>query len=147
VKTAVIFLVSVFLCGGAVLSQDVGFASEREMKDYCQSVVSHIQSGDTDAAFGLIKSEWLFDQAEIDSVKEKTVSQLAGLQDRFGSPFSTAEVGVERISDFVIRFTYIVKYDRHILRWLFVFYKPKNVWLLNSFWWDDNISELFRRYS
>ena len=143
-KTALIGVL-IFLGGALVFAQDVGFFSERDMKDYCERIVNHIQRGEVESAFELMKSQWLFDPAEIDSAKEKTVSQLAGLPRRFGSPMAVAEVGVERVSDFLIRFTYVVKYERHLLRWLFTFYRARGSWILNAFWWDDNVSELFIR--
>lgn len=122
---------------------DVGFLSVREMQEYCERILSHLQGGDVDSAFVLIKSQWLFDPAEIDSVWEKTANQLPGLQNRFGDILAVSEVGSERVGELLIRFIYVIKYERHVVRWLFVFYKPRTKWILNSFKWDDSISELF----
>jgi hypothetical protein len=37
--------------------------------------------------------------------------------------------------------TYIVKYDREPLRFTFFFYKPKDVWRVSNFSYDENISD------
>ena len=142
-KKTVVAIVLSIVFGANVFALDVGFLSVREMREYCERILSHLQGGDVDSAFELIKSQWLFDQAEIDSVWEKTANQLAGLQNRFGDSLAVSEVGNERVGELAIRFTYVIKYERHIIRWLFVFYKPRTKWILNSFKWDDSISELF----
>ncbi len=142
-KKAVIAIVILIVFSANAFALDVGFLSVREMQDYCERILSHLLDGDLDSAFELIKSQWLFDPAEIDSVWEQTATQLGGLQDRFGDILAVSEVGSERVGELVIRFTYVIKYERHIVRWLFVFYKPRTKWILNSFKWDDSISELF----
>ena len=142
-KKAVIAIVILIVFSANAFALDVGFLSVREMQDYCERILSHLLGGDLDSAFELIKSQWLFDPAEIDSVWEQTATQLGGLQDRFGDILAVSEVGSERVGELVIRFTYVIKYERHIVRWLFVFYKPRTKWILNSFKWDDSIGELF----
>ncbi len=142
-KKAVIAIVILIVFSANAFALDVGFLSVREMQEYCERILSHLQGGDVDSAFVLIKSQWLFDPAEIDSVWEKTANQLPGLQNRFGDILAVSEVGSERVGELVIRFTYVIKYERHVVRWLFVFYKPRTKWILNSFKWDDSISELF----
>ena len=142
-KKAVIAMLLSLLVSSNAIALDVGFLSVREMQDYCERIMNHLQRIDVDGAFDLIMSQWLFDPAEIDSVREKTAEQLAGLSDRFGDSLAVAEVGNERVGELAIRFTYVIKYERHLIRWLFVFYKPRTKWILNSFWWDDSISELF----
>jgi hypothetical protein len=38
---------------------------------------------------------------------------------------------------------YIQTFENHGLRWQFIFYKPRNEWLLDNIQWDDQISLLF----
>lgn len=141
-KTAFAIILFVIFSANA-FALDEGFLGVREMQEYCERILSHLQGGDVDSAFELIKSQWLFDPTEIDSVWEQTANQLSGLQDRFGDSFAVSEVGNERVGELLIRFTYVIKYERHVIRWLFVFYKPRTKWILNSFKWDDSIDELF----
>lgn len=39
--------------------------------------------------------------------------------------------------------TYIGKFERHIVRWVFTFYRPKDQWMVNAITWDDDIDALF----
>jgi hypothetical protein len=140
-KALVVLLCMVFI--GNAFSLDVGFLSVREIKAYCERILTHMRNGEIESAFELIKSQWLFPKEEIDSVHEKTVSQLDNLENRFGRPLDVTAIGEEHIGEIVIRLTYVIKHERHLIRWVFMFYKPKNKWILNSFKWDDKIDELF----
>jgi hypothetical protein len=36
------------------------------------------------------------------------------------------------------------KYENHAILWFFDFYRPKDKWLVNTFWFHDRWQELFK---
>ena len=142
-KGSVIVLILICVFGGSVSAIDVGFINRSGMKDYCEEVVAYVSNGKLEQAFELLKSQWLFPISEVESIQEKTTSQLSMVLDRFGSPFAISFVREEKVGEFAVRYTYVVKYEKHLIRWLFTFYRPGDLWLLNSFKWDDSIDGLF----
>ena len=49
----------------------------------------------------------------------------------------------ENIKDTILKRVYVVKYERHLIRWSFIFYKPYSSWILDYFNYDDAIEALF----
>ena len=142
-NTFLMLICLIFLISANVFAADAGFSSRREIKEFCQMVVTYVKDGKIGFGFELIRQQWLFPMSEIDSIQEQTTGQLSGVTGRFGNPFSTAFIREEQVSDVVVRYTYVVLYDKHLIRWIFTFYRPRDRWLLNSFKWDDTIDELF----
>ncbi len=47
----------------------------------------------------------------------------------------------KKFSESFILYSYMVKYDRQPIRFIFKFYKPKDKWVLYSFALDDNLDD------
>jgi hypothetical protein len=140
------YLISLALLLGSLVSpyaQVVGFGEKEEIADFCETVLVHIKDNEIELAFDLLKEQWLFEKSELTSVQLQMIQQLPVLEERYGDPFDVALVQSEEIRDLIMRYTYVVKYDNHILRWVFFFYKPETRWILNTFYYDDSIEALF----
>jgi hypothetical protein len=61
---------------------------------------------------------------------------------RFGNIIGTDFIK-DDIKDYVIRKIYVIRFEKHMIRVLFTFYKNDKSWILNGFKWDDKIDELF----
>ncbi len=71
------------------------------------------------------------------------MNQRATIAPRFGESLGYTFVRQENVEDALLRLTYMELTERHVLRWVFLFYKPDDTWTLNSVEWDDSIGELF----
>ena len=90
-----------------------------------------------------LKPYWPLPIVEIDNLSNQTRTQWPLVQQRFGKSLGTEFIKEEKVGEAFVRFTYIQKFERHAVRWLFVFYKPKSEWLINGVTFDDQIGRLF----
>ena len=104
-----------------------------------------VAAGKIDDAFELMRPYWPIPQNEVNAVRVKTGQQRAMVATRFGDILGSAFVREEKVSDFIVRYTYVEKRDVHVIRWLITFYRPVDTWKVNAVTWDDDISALFNR--
>jgi hypothetical protein len=81
--------------------------------------------------------------AEFDVQIDNADSQIPAMRRRFGDAIGYELIQEETAGDSIIRYTYIQKMERHAMVWFFVFYKPGNEWILDSWYFNDNIEEVF----
>jgi hypothetical protein len=77
-------------------------------------------------------------------VIDETAQQRDILIKKFGKSLSFELVQEQSVKESLVKYTYIEKCKIHVIRWSFIFYKPEDKWILNSFYWDDKILDLFR---
>jgi len=98
------------------------------------------------AAFEKLKPHMLMSPAEIDSLVLKTIQVRSRVADRYGpTTGGYAFVREDKVSDFLIRYTYAERRANQVLRWVFYFYRPRNAnaWVVHSLYTDDNMEKLF----
>ena len=105
--------------------------------------MQQIVAGKIEAGFRIIEPYFPIPESEISVLEIQAVKQIGMVGQRFGNPIGYELVKKEEVNDVLIKYTYLEKFDRHTLRWIFIFYKPKDKWLMNSFTWDDSIQSLF----
>ena len=113
------------------------------LRELTNTVMVRVIAGDDAGAMELLRPNLPIEKAEFDSMRSKTIDNRRIYKDRYGKPVEYKLLREERVSDFLIRLTYVEKRTNHLLRWQFVFYRPKTQWRLNSFMWDDNALALF----
>jgi hypothetical protein len=123
--------------------QGLGFLDGIEARSYCEAVINHVAKGQIEEAFVLIGSQWPFPVAELKQAQEQAEKNQVFVEERFGQPCGYRLVKEEVVPEVCLRYTYVIKYEKHLVRWQFVFYKAKDRWQLNSFKWDDSIEALF----
>lgn len=123
--------------------QELGFLDGIEARSYCEAVIDHVAKDQIKEAFVLIGSQWPFPVVELKEVQEQAEKNQVFVEERFGQPCGYRLVKEEVVSEVCLRYTYVIKHEKHLVRWQFVFYKAKDRWQLNSFKWDDAIEALF----
>ena len=48
-----------------------------------------------------------------------------------------------RKSETLARLIYVEKRAKNVMRWMFIFYKPRDRWQLSYFYWDEKLPEIF----
>jgi len=120
-----------------------GLKTEEETRKYADSIVAKAGEGETKEAFELTKKHWPLSPDEIDNLAYQTESQLKMAKARFGDMIGHEFIMEEKIGKSFVRYQYIVKFEKHAVRWMLIFYKPKDEWVLNMVSWDDQIQLLF----
>lgn len=116
---------------------------EIEVRAVADDIVSHFANGEVSDAFSLMRQHSPLPEQDIQAAEDTTVQQLKMLSPRFGRIVGHEFIRSETAGESLIRLIYIVKHEKHILRWRFIFYRPNDKWLLNNFKWDDQINRVF----
>lgn len=117
--------------------------NRKDLKSFCDKLVKLFFEEKFDAGFSEVSKYWPIDDNSIANVKNQINSQLPMIKEKFGEAVGYVFFEEKEVSDIFVRFTYIVKYENHILRWVIVFYKPKEGWIINYIKWDDNVDSFF----
>jgi hypothetical protein len=80
---------------------------------------------------------------EVQNVK----SQLQNLTSLVGEFHSKVKLGEEHIAERLYHISYLALYERQPVRLEFVFYKPKENWVIYSFSFDDEIDEELEKFA
>jgi len=130
------FLMSTAASAATLESKDAA----RKLTD---AVVGKIASGDLDGGFLLVKPHLIAPESEFNVMLEQAKLQLPMVQGRFGKSLGTEFIKERMIGKSLLQIIQIQKFEKHLIRWKFTFYRPEAKWVLNSFIYDDNISSLF----
>ena len=144
-KECVVAVLAVACCAWAEDLEEASrdFATNADCKKMCEEVMGLVTEEKFGGVFDKVEPYWLFPEEELTNMRALTIKQMEKVKTRFGEVVGYVLVKEETIGDTVIRYSYIQKYERHMIRWAFVFYKPTDEWLLNAMTWDDAIGELF----
>jgi hypothetical protein len=118
--------------------------TESDVKALSRKVADNFRNEKFEEAFIALKTYWPLDENELTEMKNKTVTYLAGIKIRFGEPIAAAKVNEEKILDFALRETYIIRYNLSAIRLKLSYFRNENGWIINSFKWDDSYSEEFK---
>lgn len=93
--------------------------------------------------YAALKPYWPLAEVEIDSLANQTTTQWPVVKQRFGASIGHEFISEKSVGKSFIQYIYIQKFERHAVRWLFTFYKPKDQWIVNACSFDDTISAFF----
>ena len=100
-----------------------------------------IQDGEVEAAYQkMVKGSLISEKAK---QLQNLINQTHNAISIYGSIGSYEQFSVSSINNFIIKAVYISKNENFPLRWLFVFYKSSEEWVLIAVEFDDDIEALF----
>ncbi len=124
-------------------SGDGALKSPQDARALAESVMGLLVADKISAAFERLKPHWPIPGPEIDSVALNLITERRTAANRFGPTVGWVLVREDKVSDFLIRYTYVEKREHQALRWIFYFYKAHDSWTVSGVNWDDNIESLF----
>jgi hypothetical protein len=114
-----------------------------EAKELAEKVLSRAVIGDMDGIATVVKPYWPFPEDELEPLVAQTAQQRNLLAKRLGKSLGFTLVRREIAADTFLRLVYVERFENTGLRWMFIFYKVKDIWKFNSFAWDEEITRLF----
>lgn len=117
--------------------------TEQEARVLCDRVMKEVGAGDMMKGIEYLRPYNVHTKAEFDNSLEQIKAQLPDMRKRFGLAIGFDFVTVEKIGDCLRQFVYLQKFEKHVLIWRFIFYRPRDQWLLNTFYFDDKVQLLF----
>ena len=118
-------------------------ADKDELRAFADQIVAAAADGRVADAFALMRPRMPLSEEEINAAEELTVRQLKMVAPRYGDAVGYEFIRSDVAGESLVKLLYIVKYEKHIVRWEFIFYRPHDKWMLNNFKWDDQAIRLF----
>lgn len=106
-------------------------------------VMTKVTAGDIDGGFMLMKPYTIIPESEFNVAIEQTKLQLPLMQGRFGKTVGMEFIREKSVGNSLLQIVQIQKFEKHVMRWNFIFYSAEDKWILNSFNFDDKIYSLF----
>jgi len=117
-----------------------------EAKELAHSVMVLVGKGKTVEGLTLTKPFLIIPSHEFEGVLNSLKMQQPIMDQRFGKTIGMELSHIEEVGESLMLISYIQKFEKHVMRWKFYFYKPKNRWVLNTFKTDDSIALMFGGY-
>jgi nucleoside recognition membrane protein YjiH len=117
--------------------------SKDAAKKLTDQVMAKVASGDIEGGLILMKPYTIIPESEFNVMLEQTKLQLPIMQGRFGKILGAEFIKEMTVGKSLLKIVQIQKFEKHIMRWSFIFYSPDGKWVLNSFNFDDNIRSMF----
>jgi hypothetical protein len=126
----------------AVYAQDY-LSSKEDLSKYSEKIMMFLKDSEFEKAFLELRKYWPLPENEIAQMESQSIKQFNVAADRFGKTIGTDFVRDKTIKDFYVNKIYVIRFERHMVRVLFTFYRNDKGWVLNQFKWDDQVQELF----
>lgn len=135
------FFVLLFLLSFSVRGDALD--STMSAKALAEAVMDLVAAGKTPEGLELMKPYLIIPESEFEVMKEQLKLQMPMIQSRFGNTVSVELIKAEEVGESLYLVIYIQKFEKHMMRWMFYFYKPRDKWILNTFNTDDKIQNMF----
>jgi hypothetical protein len=124
--------------------QAKSFKTEIEVKAFSRKITELFKNDSIIELFSEVKKYWPVPENELTDMQTKTISTLNIIKARYGVSIGFIKVKEEKINDFALRETYLIRYTNHALRLIFTYYKNNEGWIVNGFTWDDSFVQEFK---
>ena len=138
------FKISIFIMFFCANAQAATLDNLNATKQLCRSAADAFSSVNPRKSYEILREYWPLPEQEITNLAYQTESQLKMVSNRFGNILGADYVGTKVAGSSFIEHTYIAKFEKHAVRYICVFYKPKANWIVNSIYWDDKTQLLFK---
>jgi hypothetical protein len=118
----------------------IGTTEARQLTD---NMMTKIAAGEVEAGLSLAKPYLIIPDAEFKEMVSQTNLQMPKLGQRFGKSVGSEFIREDKVGTSFYRIIQVQRFEKHITRWTFYFYKTPTGWVLNTFNFDDKIQLLF----
>lgn len=136
----IICLLSLLLSFSAYSSD---LKSKDDVKNFVKATQSLVAAGDVLKALEGLKPYVIIPESEFQVSLEQYKMQRPMMDQRFGKTIGAEVVNFKELGESLMMATFVQKFEKHVMRWRFYFYKPKEKWVLNTYATDDKINEIF----
>ena len=126
-------------------SPELMLPTEADALALSEAFMQKIIADKYEEAFHLIRPYFPVPEARVANIEKETKQQLGKAELQFGAPLGHTFVGADEVQGTVLRYRFLQQYDLDVLFWEFIFYKPKDGWVINAIGFDDQIRDLFKK--
>ena len=111
----------------------------KETEKLSDQAMKNFANEDFEAGYKLLRPHWPIPGVEIDGLINQTQQQWPLISNRFGASIGYELIKSSTAGESLRRMIYIHKFEKHFVTWVFVFYKAKDSWQINSVSFTDQI--------
>jgi len=108
-----------------------------------ERIMTKVGAGDTEGGMQLMRPFLIVPPAEFDVMIEQMKMQQPVFTQRFGKSIGHEFIREDRAGNNLLRIVEIHRFEKHVMRWTFYFYRGSEGWVLNTFLTDDGMTHLF----
>lgn len=114
-----------------------------EPRRISEDAMTFVAANDIKGLFELIGRHMPMAPEELEKIRVKMVEQRKVVPGKIGKSLGYAFISECRKSDLLVRYVFVEKREKNVMRWQFIFYKPRTTWQMTSFYWDEDSNSLF----
>ncbi len=137
------FITASFILPQSASAQDKTLPDVKATQQLSYEVSKLFKEGNYSEAFDKMDPYLPLPEEEKQNLRSQTIKYKTVLEERFGQRTGFSRATDKRIGEVAIRECYLVQYELHAIRLIFVYFKSPSGWILNSFKWDDSFAEEF----
>jgi hypothetical protein len=114
-----------------------------QTKTVADKILKYISQQNYDKAFSILVHYSIMTKDEIIEIGNQTAQQYPDALVKLGKIVSVNHIKTSEVKDHFLEHVFIIKHEKSITRWEFLFYNNGSNWFIHSFYWDANINKLF----
>lgn len=122
-------------------SQSKAYSTIKKVRDNSNKVANQFLKMDIDNLFEDLKPYWVISNDQIDTVKVRTKGLVPEIQNSFGEGIDAIKIKEINLENAILQETYFIRYLKSAIRIKITYYNNSKGWFINTFEWDDKISE------
>lgn len=139
------YLISILIFTLSVSVQAIeSLSSEEEAQSLAREVMESVSKDQFKEGLSKLRPYSVVPVAEFDVQMGQMDMQIPAIAQRFGKSIGYDFVEKEQLGESLMQYVYLQKFEKHVMVWRFIFYKPKDKWLLNTWYFDDQVQPLFK---
>lgn len=139
-------LVFTMLVGGHIFLYANTLKNISEIKKLTEVSMQYIGEDKLEKGLNILAPYSVVSHVQFETLKKQLIAEFPKFRTHFGAVIGSEFIGKTYVGDSMFQITYIQKFEKHILSWIFDYYKPKDTWVLNSFQTADSMGVLFNAY-
>lgn len=114
-----------------------------EPRQIAEQAMKLIAADDMKGFIAMVRAKMPMPKGEVEKIEEMLKTQRKDLGATLGRGLGYMLLDECRRGDTLARLVYAEKREKNVLRWQFVFYKPRDTWEWTFFHWDADMQQLF----
>lgn len=118
-------------------------ATQTQTKEFTEAFLGVLVNGRPYDAFAMLKSTVPDLEADIEAARQDTELRFERIRPTYGKAIGWELVQTRSLGQSMIRYDYLLKFEKNALHLRMLYYKPKNVWIPASLNFFDDLTVLF----
>jgi hypothetical protein len=114
-----------------------------EPRQLAEEAMSFIATDDMAGFIAMVRRKMPMPAGELENIEATLRSQRKEVISKLGKSLGYVLVNECHRTGILLRLIYAEKREKNVLRWQFIFYKPRDKWLWTYFFWDSDAQQLF----